>query len=198
MSNDHGFLPETEEYFKRMSERIKENYNVAEKARAKGLDPVDEVEVPLALTMASKVIKLIATKYPQLDNEELINRILELEKKYGALDNSVSFTIAREIAEEKYCKFETQLEAMDAGIRVGFSYNTLGVVSSPIEGFTEIRTGKTQAGETYLKAFFSGPIRSAGTTAACVAVILIDYLRQVFGYAKYDPTEMECKGLLQK
>ena len=193
MSNDHGFLPETEEYFKRMSERIKENYNVAEKARAKGLDPVDEVEVPLALTMASKVIKLIATKYPQLDNEELINRILELEKKYGALDNSVSFTIAREIAEEKYCKFETQLEAMDAGIRVGFSYNTLGVVSSPIEGFTEIRTGKTQAGETYLKAFFSGPIRSAGTTAACVAVILIDYLRQVFGYAKYDPTEMECK-----
>ena len=196
MTNQHGFKPETEKYFEELGGRIKENYEIAEKARAKGLDPEDKVEVPLALTMASKVMKLIATKYPQLDNEEIINRILDLEKQYGALDNSVSFTIAREIAQEKYCKFETQLEAIDAAIRVGFAYNTLGVVSSPIEGFTEIRTGKTQTGATYLKAFYSGPIRSAGTTAACVSIILIDYLRQLFGYARYDPTEQECKRLV--
>jgi len=196
MTNKHGFKPETEDYFDKLGVRIKENYEVAEKARAKGLDPSEKVEVPLALTMASKVMKLIATKYPQLDNENIINRILELEKKYGALDNSVSFTIAEEIAKEKYCKFETQLEAIDAAIRVGFAYNTLGVVSSPIEGFTEIRTGKTQTGGTYLKAFFSGPIRSAGTTASCVAIILIDYLRQLFGYVKYDPTEQECKRMV--
>jgi len=196
MSNNSGFLPETEEYFKDLSKKIKKNYDIAEKARAKGFDPVDDVEVPLALTMASKVIKLIATKYPQLDNKRIIDRILDLEKQYGALDNSVSFTIAREIAQEKYCKFQTQLEAIDAAIRTGFAYNTLGVVSSPIEGFTEVRTGKTQTGETYLKAFFSGPIRSAGTTAACVVIILIDYLRQIFGYAKYDPTEKECKRVV--
>ncbi len=196
MSNDPGFLPETERYFEKLGEDIKKGYEIAEKAREKGLDPVDKVEVPLALTMASKVVKLIATKYPQIDDENIINRILDLEKQYGALDNSVSFTIAREIAQEKYCKFETQLEAIDAAIRVGFAYNTLGVVSSPIEGFTEIRTGKTQTGETYLKAFYSGPIRSAGTTAACVSIILIDYLRQLFGYAKYDPTEQECKRMV--
>jgi len=194
--NNSGFLPETEEYFASLGEEIKKSYSIAEKARAMGLDPVDKVEVPLALTMASKVVKLIATKYPQLDDENIINRILDLEKQYGALDNSVSFTIAREIAQEKYCKFKTQLEAIDAGIRVGFAYNTLGVVSSPIEGFTEVRAGKTQTGETYLKAFFSGPIRSAGTTAACVVIILIDYLRQVFGYAKYDPTEKECRRVV--
>jgi len=196
MTNNSGFLPETEEYFASLGEEIKKGYEVAEKARAEGLDPVDKVEVPLALTMASKVVKLIATKYPQLDDENIVNRILDLEKQYGALDNSVSFTIAREVAQEKYCKFKTQLEAIDAGIRIGFAYNTLGVVSSPIEGFTEVRTGKTQTGETYLKAFFSGPIRSAGTTAACVVIILIDYLRQVFGYAKYDPTEKECKRVV--
>ena len=66
-------------------------------------------------------------------------------------------------------------------------------MSSPIEGFTGIQTGKTQTGETYLKAFFSGPIRSAGTTASCVVLMLIDYMRQLFGYARYDPTEKECK-----
>ena len=186
----------TQEYFEHLSKEIKKNYEIAEKARAKGLDPVDEVEVPLALTMASKVVKLVATVHPQLDREDIVNRILELEKKYGALDVSVSFTIAEEIAKEKYCKFENQLEAIDAGIRVGFAYTTLGVVSSPIEGYTGIKTGKTQKGETYIKAFFSGPIRSAGTTATCVALILIDYLRQVFGYARYDPVEKECKRIV--
>ena len=185
--------PETETYFLNLQKEIQKNYAVAELARAKGLDPIDKVEVPLALSMAAKVVRLIATKYPQLDREDIINRILELEQQYGSLDNSVSFTIAEEIAREKYCKFETQLEAIDAGIRVGFAYTTLGVVSSPIEGYTEIKTGKTRAGESYLKAYFSGPIRSAGTTAMCVALMLIDYLRQLFGYVRYDPSEEECK-----
>jgi DNA polymerase II large subunit len=187
---------ESEKYFDELKKEIDKSYLVAERARSKGLDPEDKVEVPLALSMAAKVVRLIATKYPQLDNEEVINRILDLEKKYGSLDNSVSFTIAEEIAKEKYCKFETQLEAIDAGIRVGFAYTTLGVVSSPIEGYTEIRTGKTKIGETYLKAFFSGPIRSAGTTASCVVLMLIDYLRQVFGYAKFDPDENEVKRIV--
>jgi DNA polymerase II large subunit len=190
---DHGFEAETKDYFESLGKSIKKNYSIAEKARAKGLDLVDSVEVPLALTMAEKVIKLIATVYPQLNKQPLIDRLLELERQYGALEPMVSFKIAEEIAKEKFCKFETELEAMDAGIRVGFAYTTLGVVSSPIEGYTGIQTGKTQTGETYLKAFFSGPIRSAGTTASCVVLMLIDYIRQMFGYARYDPTEKECK-----
>ncbi len=191
-----GFEPETEKYFEDLGKDIQRNYKLAEQARSKGFDPVDKVEVSLALTMAAKVVKLVATLYPQLDKDEIVNRILELEKKYGALDNTVSFIIAEEIAKQKYCKFEDELQAIDAGIRVGFAYTTLGVVSSPIEGYTGIKTGKTQKGETYFKAFFSGPIRSAGTTATCVLLILIDYLRQIFGYAKYDPVEKEIKRIV--
>ncbi len=191
-----GFHADTELYFANLGKEIEKNYVVAREARAKGLDPRKEVEVPLAMTMAAKVVRLIATKYPQIDKEEIINRILDLEKQYGALDSSVSFKIAEEISKSVYCKFENQLEAIDAGIRVGFAYTTLGVVSSPLEGFTEIKPGKTLNGETYLKAFFSGPIRSAGTTASCVVLILIDYLRQLFGYARYDQTEQECKRLV--
>ncbi len=187
---------DSEDYFKNLKEKIDLSYDVAGKARAKGLDPDDKVEVPLAMTMAAKVVRLISTKYSQLDREDVIERILELERQYGALDMSVSFKIAEEIAKEKYCKFETQLEAMDAGIRVGFAYATLGVVSSPIEGYTEIKTGKTKTGETYLRAYFSGPIRSAGTTASCVVLMIIDYIRQLFGYARYDPTEEECKRVV--
>jgi len=187
------FHETTEKYFNELSKEIEVNYKVASEARAKGLDPVDKGEVPLAMTMAAKVVRLISTVYPQLDNEDIINRVLELEKQYGALESSVSFKIAEEIALEKYCKFENKLQAMDAGIRVGFAYTTLGVVSSPIEGFTEIREALRQDGKKYLKAYFSGPIRSAGTTASCVVLMMIDYIRQVFGYERYDPNEQECK-----
>ena len=188
-----AYSSETEKYFENLGKETERNYAIAKSAREKGLDPKDEVEVPLALTMAAKVVKLVASIYPRLDKEEIIDRILELEKQYGALDNSVSFKIAEEIATGKYCKFENQLEAIDAAIRIGFSYTTLGVVSSPIEGYTHVKVGKTMIGQNYLKAYFSGPIRSAGTTAGCVVLILIDYLRQLFGYARYDSSEEECK-----
>ena len=59
-----------------------------------------------------------------------------------------------------------------------------------------MRVGRRIDGKSYLKAFFSGPIRSAGTTASCVVLILIDHLRRLFGYEKYDPTEEECKRVV--
>ena len=184
---------ELNKYFDKIDEDVKKAYELAGRARAKGLDPVNEVETPVATTLAEKTIGLISVVYPQLNDKKIVNRILELEKEYGQLDITVSFKIAEEIAKEKYCKFKDLLEGMDAGIRVGFAYNTLGVVSSPIEGFTGIKVGKTRKGEEYLLAYFSGPIRSAGTTASCVVLMLIDYLRETFGYAKFDPDENEVK-----
>ncbi len=172
---------------------VKQQYLIAGAARAKGIDPVSAVEVPIAMSLAEKAIGLISTIYPQLQDKKIIERIIELEKEYGPLDIAVAFKIAEEIARERFCKFASLLQAMDAGIRVGFSYITLGVVSSPIEGFTELKTGKTRQGEDYIIAYFSGPIRSAGTTASCVVLMLIDYLREIFGFAKYDPDENEVK-----
>lgn len=183
----------TQEYFKEIEEQTRKVYAIAEEARKKGLDPVPEVEISLAKTLAEKVASLVSTVYPQVDDPKIVNRILELEKKWGKLDPMVSFGIAEEVAKQKYCKFATVLEAMDAGIRIGFAYITLGVVSSPLEGYTGIRLGKTRDEKDYIIADFSGPIRSAGTGAICLALILIDYLREMFGYAKYDPTPEEVK-----
>ncbi|MBD3247299.1 DNA polymerase II large subunit, partial [Candidatus Pacearchaeota archaeon] len=75
----------------------------------------------------------------------------------------------------------------------GFAYITIAVVASPLEGYTELKIEKTRDGKEYFKVYFSGPIRSAGTTASCVVLMLIDYLRETFGFAKYDPTEEEIK-----
>ena len=179
----------TEKYFKDFERDVKKVYEMAEKARAKGLDPVDEVEIPLAMSMAEKVVGLVSTVYPQMQDSGIAKRILALEKEYGKLEPTVSFKIAEEVAKQKFCKFASVLEAMDAGIRVGFAYITLAVVSSPIEGYTGIEVDKRLDGKEYIRANFSGPIRSAGTTASCMVLILIDFLREMFGYAKYDPTE---------
>jgi len=183
-----------EKYFKDLEKQVRREYGVAEKARKKGLDPCEEVEIPLAKSLAEKSVGLVSSLYPQLaENKKLINRILELEKEYGKLDPTISFKIAEEVAKQKFCKFSSMLEAIEAGIRVGFAYNTLGVVASPIEGFTNLKLKKTKKGEDYFCAYFSGPIRSAGTTATCLVLLIIDYLRELFGYAKYDPTEKEVK-----
>lgn len=181
------------QYFKNIESETKKVYDLAERAREKGFDPVDKVEIPLAMTMAEKVVALISTIYPQMEGVGIDKRILELEKEHGKLDVAVVFKIAEEVAKQKFCRYDSLLHAIDAGIRIGFAYTTLGVVSSPIEGFTELKLAKTRKGEDYFVAYFSGPIRSAGTTASCVVLMLIDYLREMFGYAKYDATEEEMK-----
>ena len=184
---------DVDKYFNGLSEEVSRAYEVASTARKKGFDPVDEVEVSLAATMVEKAVRLVCVVYPHLPVDKVVARMEELEVEYGQLDTTVSFVIAREIAEERFCKFDDKLAAIDAGIRVGFAYMTLGVVSSPIEGYTGLKLGKTRGGKDYFVASFSGPIRSAGTTATCVVLMLIDYLRECFGYAKYDVSEEEVK-----
>ncbi|MEK6875411.1 MAG: DNA polymerase II large subunit [Nanoarchaeota archaeon] len=183
----------TQIYLKNLEKEVKKVYSIASDARSLGLDPKKKVEIPLAMSMAEKVVGLISTIYPQMEGSGIAKRILELEEQYGKLDSTVVFKIAEDVAKQKFCQFSSFLEAMDAGIRIGFAYNTLGVVSSPIEGFTGLRVKKTRDGREYIEASFSGPIRSAGTTASCMVLILIDFLREMFGYAKYDPTEDEIK-----
>jgi len=144
----------TNEYFKQLEKNVRRVYEIAEQARAKNLDPVGHVEIPLAMSMAEKVVGLISTIYPQMQGSGIAKRILDLEKEYGKLDTTVVFKIAEEVAKQKFCKFANLLEAIDAGIRVGFAYATLGVVSSPIEGFTGLKLGRTKEGKEYFKVYF--------------------------------------------
>ena len=129
----------SEQYFQHINDEVKKAYAVAEVARAKGLDPVSKVETLIAISLAEKAVGLISVVYPQLQDQKIINRILELEKQYGQLTMSVCLGIAEDIAREKYCKFKDLIQAIDAGIRVAFSYFTLGFVSYPIEGYTELK-----------------------------------------------------------
>lgn len=182
---------EIQRYFEQITEGVNAAYALAQEARAKGLDPEKNVAIPLAKNMAERVVGLISVVAPQITNTTVTERITELEKQYGLLDWRVGFTIAEEVAKEKFCKFENQLTAMEVGIRVGFAYLTLGIVSAPLEGFVGLKLKKRKDGKEYFALQYAGPIRGAGGTAASTSVILSDYIRIKMGYAPYDPEEVE-------
>ncbi len=182
-----------QDYFDSLQKVVQQNYDVANLARARGLDPENAVEVPQANSLAEKVVGLISAIYPQIQGKGIVERILALEKQYGSLDPAVALTIAEETALEKFCQFDKKHLAIEIGIRLAIAYMTLGVVSSPIEGFTQLKLNKTADGKEYFVPFYAGPIRSAGGTEAAFSLVIVDHLREIFGYAKYDPTEDEIK-----
>src|SRR3989339_1652067 len=120
---------ETEKYFKKLEKDVKGIYVIVGEAKKTGLDPVNKIEIPLAMSMAEKVVGLISTIYPQMMGSGIAERIHELENQWGKLDPAVCLQISEEIAKQKFCKFENLLQSIDAGARVAFAYITLGVVS---------------------------------------------------------------------
>lgn len=185
---------EMQKYFEDIQSRCKKEFSIASAARKKGYDPSDKVEVKLAANMAERIVGLISFIAPQIADSGLVERIIELEEKYGALDWRVALTIALEVTQEKFCKFKDQKEAIEVGVRVGFAYGTVGVVSSPLEGLISIDIKNRRDGKgEYFCLNYGGPVRNAGGTAAAWSVIIADYVRKNMGYAEYDPDDKEIK-----
>jgi DNA polymerase II large subunit len=186
--------PEMKRYFDHIQANVIALHGLATKARKKGFDPEGTVEVQLAKNMAERVVGLISVIAPQIVDSGVVERIIDLEKEYGALDWRVALKIAEEIAQEKFCKFKNQEEAISVGIRAGFAYVTVGVVSAPLEGIATIdfKDRMDKRGK-YMSLSFAGPIRNAGGTAAAVSMLIADYVRKKFKYDVYDAQEDEIK-----
>ena len=180
-------------YFEELDEKVTKAHRVAKKAKEKNLDPKPYIEMPLAKEISQRVEGLISIYSSQVLNSGIAERILELEKKYGKLDWRVGLTISYEVASQKFCKFETKKEAMEVGIRIGFAYLTLGVISAPLEGFIDLSIKKRQDGEEYVCMNYAGPVRAAGGTAGALSVLIGDYVRKKMSYKDYDPTDIEMK-----
>ncbi|MEW6063483.1 MAG: DNA polymerase II large subunit [Nanoarchaeota archaeon] len=183
-------------YFTTIETDVKKAYEFANKAKKNSCDVDNFVDIPLTRNMAERVEGLISVVAPQIKNSGVVERIYELEKNYGKLDWRVALVIAEEVANEKFCKFKNKLEAIEVGIRVGIAYVTIGIVASPLEGFVKLELKKRRDNENYFCVYYSGPIRSAGGTAASVSVLIADYLRKRLGYKEYDITEDEIKRML--
>jgi DNA polymerase II large subunit len=186
-----GASKKISKYFDNNEKKISRQYEIARIARSKGYDPSTHIDIKLAKNLAERVVGLISVIAPQIIDSNVVPRIEKLEENYGKLDWRVAFKIALEVAQQKFCGFKDRKEAMEVGIRVGFAYVTVGVVSSPLEGFTDLEIKKRKDGKEYICCNFAGPIRNAGGTSASVCVLIADYVRKNLGYAEYDGNNLE-------
>jgi DNA polymerase II large subunit len=174
---------EMEDYFDSIQQNVNQCYEIAEKARQKGLDPELFVESPQAKDLAGRVEKLVGP-------EGIANIIREL-KKSGKNDDEIAFQIVSDILDKKIGDIASLEERVERAIRVGLAIKTSGVVSAPLEGISKIKIKNDHQGNEYLSLYFAGPIRAAGGTTAALCVLIADYVREKSHIQKYKATEAE-------
>ena len=59
------------QYFKELEDKVKVCHSLAENARNKGLDPKSVVEIPIARSLAERVVGLISVIYPQISDPKI-------------------------------------------------------------------------------------------------------------------------------
>ena len=180
-------------YFNELKTKTLELHKIANDARKIGVDPQNHCDIPIAASVAERVEAIMGSISPNLIGSGIVKRIGELENKYGFGDWRIALILAEEISKEKFAKFESQIDAINIGIRTGFAYITQGVVSAPLEGLINIKFKKRRDGKNYLALYYAGPIRGGGATAAAVTTVIADYIRIKKNIGKYDPTPEEIK-----
>lgn len=183
------------DYFDRLEKETLELYDIANEARSKGLDVTLETEIPRAKDLAERVEGLVGP-------EGVAKQIKDLENK-GLDREEVAFEIAaeiasREITPEDEKKGITRESLADKGLRSALAILTEGVVAAPLEGIAKVEIKKNFDGGQYLAVYFAGPIRSAGGTAAALAVLLGDKIRIATGLDIYKPTDDEIERYVEE
>ncbi len=182
------------DYFDRLERDTHHLYDIANEARSKGLDVETTTEVPLAKDLAERVEGLVGP-------EGVAQRIKELEKDMDR--ESVAFEIAAEIASSKFeltgekAKWNEE-QRCDQGLRTALAILTEGVVAAPLEGISQVKIKDNFDGTKYIGVYFAGPIRSAGGTAAALAVLLGDKIRQAINIDAFKPIDEEIERYVEE
>ena len=182
------------DYFDRLERDTHHLYDIANEARSKGLDVETTTEVPLAKDLAERVEGLVGP-------EGVAQRIKELEKDMDR--ESVAFEIAAEIASSKFeltgekAKWNEEQRCYQ-GLRTALAILTEGVVAAPLEGISQVKIKENFDGTKYIGVYFAGPIRSAGGTAAALAVLLGDKIRQAINIDAFKPIDEEIERYVEE
>lgn len=177
------------EYFGYLNEKLDEVYEIAKEARSKNFDPEDKPEIPLAEDLAERVEKLAGP-------EGVAEAIRELEKDHTRED--LAFKIAEMIVDDEFEHLSDD-EAAEQSVRTCLAIITEGIAAAaPIEGITHVNIKQNFDGSSYLAIYFAGPIRSAGGTAAALAVLTGDFVRRKLNLSFYKPSEMEVERMVEE
>ncbi|MFX0070730.1 MAG: DNA polymerase II large subunit [Candidatus Hermodarchaeota archaeon] len=174
---------EMKDYIENLQNQVNLCYDIAERARQKGLDPETYVESPQAKDLAGRVEKLVGP--------EGVAEVIRNLKNQGKSDDEITFQVVSDILERKIGDIDKLNDRVERAIRVGLAIKTMGVVSAPLEGISKIKIREDHQGNKYLALYFAGPIRAAGGTTAALCVLIADYVREKTDIPKYKATEAE-------
>jgi DNA polymerase II large subunit len=189
ISENNNLSVSIQAYFNDLNKQLKKIYSLATKAREKGLDPVPEVEIPIAKDIADRVEGLIGP-------EGVGKKIRDYEKKNMSREQ-VAFMIAEDISQGKLAQGSTE-ELAELAIRSSLAVITESITAAPIEGIAKVKIKQNDDGSDYLAVYYAGPIRSAGGTAAGMSVLLADFVRKSLGISKYKPNQREVERYVEE
>ncbi|OIO27129.1 hypothetical protein AUJ14_00290 [Candidatus Micrarchaeota archaeon CG1_02_55_22] len=173
-------------YFDGLETTFNAALSLAKQARAKKLDPSEEVEIAPAADVAARVEGLVGPA-------GVTQRIREL----SALSSRehACFEISKEIVQGKFVVGEyaegegvNSEKRIEQAVRTGLALFTEGVVSAPIEGISHVKIRDNPDGSKFLALYFAGPIRGAGGTGQAFALLIADHCRQIAKISNYRPT----------
>jgi len=177
-----AFPPHLESYYKGILAEYESTFNIAEKAKAKGLDPNEFVESKVVFDLADRVNQMLGlTQF-----EGLADRLRELLK--STTKERATLTIAEEIALGKFGPMKIE-QALDHAVRAGLAVITDGVTVAPIQGIYSVSIKKNDDNSEYASISYAGPMRSAGGTEAALSVLIGDVVRKKLGLSPYRARE---------
>ncbi|MEM1673584.1 MAG: DNA polymerase II large subunit [Candidatus Bathyarchaeia archaeon] len=189
MITPNKLTSEYQEYFLKLFRALDELYEIARKARAKGIDPKPYPEIEVVGDLASLVERFIGLP-------GLADRIRELAKVLSK--ERVAFKIAEEIVLGKFGELDAE-RAADLAIRAALAILTEGVTAAVYtEGIAKVSIKTNMDGSKYLAIYFAGPIRSAGGTEAALTPVIADFIRKLLKLDKYKPTEEEIERFIEE
>jgi DNA polymerase II large subunit len=169
---------EYREYFKSLEDGLDELYEIAKRARSRGLDPSIEPEPQITHDIAERIEKLIGPP-----------GITERMRELGGMDRGeMAFKVAEEIVLGRFGMMETEAAA-DQAIRTALAIMTEGVTIAPIQGIPDIKIKQNLDKSQYLAVYFAGPIRPAGGTAQALTLVVADLVRRKLGLERFRPSD---------
>jgi len=172
---------EYQQYTTVLEKRLESVYDVARKAREKGLDPVLNPEPEVAKDLAELVEGLVGPP-------GVAESIRELSKKLPR--EELAFKIAEQIVYGKFGHMDAR-ESADQAIRTALAILTEGITAAPLQGVAQVAIKSNPDRTRYLAIYYAGPIRSAGGTEQALTLVIGDFVRRLLGLDRYKPTGEE-------
>ncbi len=179
---------EYQQYTNSLETQLNELYDIAKKARTKGLDPALSPEIEVAHDLASLVEGLAGPP-------SVAERIRELSKEIPR--EELAFKIAEEVVYGKFQHLHAR-EAAEQAIRTALAILTEGITAAPLQGVSRVEIKDNLDRSKYLAIYFAGPIRSAGGTEQALTLVVGDFVRRLLGLDRYKPLPEEIARFIEE